>query len=91
MVLCASNADHSDVKLLVPPASAKVGDRVQFPGFSGEPAAPNQVAKKKILERLAPLVRSNHCCYPCYRASMELSVCLSAASHRCNWSRALER
>lgn len=56
MVLCACNADHSEVKLLDPPASASIGDRVTFPGYSGEPAQPNQVAKKKILEKLAPMV-----------------------------------
>jgi aminoacyl tRNA synthase complex-interacting multifunctional protein 1 len=57
MVICASNADHSIVKLLEPPANANVGDRVTFDGFSGEPASSAQVAKKKILERLAPDVR----------------------------------
>lgn len=57
MVLCASNADHTDVKLIEVPSSAKVGDRVQFPGFSGEAAQPNQMAKKKIFEKLAPMVR----------------------------------
>lgn len=56
MVLCASNKDHSVVRLLEPPASAKIGDRVLFNGFNGEPATPAQVAKKKIFETLAPFV-----------------------------------
>jgi tRNA-binding EMAP/Myf-like protein len=58
MVLCASNADHSAVKLLEPPADAKVGDKVAFPGFEGEVATPAQMAKKKILEGLLPEVRA---------------------------------
>lgn len=56
MVLCACNADKSAVKLLEPPAAANTGDRVVFGAFSGEPATPAQVAKKKIFETLAPLV-----------------------------------
>jgi tRNA-binding EMAP/Myf-like protein len=54
MVLCTSNADHTQVKLLEPPANSKPGDRVTFVGFSGEPAPAAQVAKKKLLEKLAP-------------------------------------
>lgn len=57
MVLCAATADKSDVKLLEVPESATVGEKVVFTGFSGEPATPAQVAKKKIFETLAPLVR----------------------------------
>lgn len=36
MVICASTADHSEVKLLEPPAGAKAGDCVSFPGFGLE-------------------------------------------------------
>ena len=56
MVICASNADHSVVKLLEPPVNANVGDRVTFDGFSGEPASASALAKKKILEKLLPEV-----------------------------------
>lgn len=56
MVLCSSNADHTNVKLLVPPSNSNIGDKVIFQGFSGEPAQPNQMAKKKIFEKLAPQV-----------------------------------
>lgn len=59
MVLCASNPDHTAVQLLAPPSVAKVGDRVVFPGFSGEAATANVVAKKKIFEKLAPLLRTD--------------------------------
>jgi methionine--tRNA ligase beta chain len=70
MVICASNADHSVVKLLEPPATAQPGDCVSFPGFGleeeladggkrREPATSSQVAKKKILEKLAPGLKTN--------------------------------
>lgn len=59
MVLCAVNSDHSVVRLLEPPAAASVGDKVSFPGFEGEPATPAQVAKKKLLEGLAPMLRTD--------------------------------
>mmetsp|Transcript_5190 Transcript_5190/g.7968 ORF Transcript_5190/g.7968 Transcript_5190/m.7968 type:complete len:377 (-) Transcript_5190:103-1233(-) len=59
MVVCASNVDHSVVKLLEPPENAAVGDRVTFDGFDGEPAAPSAVAKKKILEKILPDMRTS--------------------------------
>jgi hypothetical protein len=61
MVICASNADHSVVKLLEPPANANIGDRVTFDGFTGEPASASALAKKKILEKLMPEVRPCLC------------------------------
>ena len=60
MVLCSCNADHSDVKLLDIPASAKPGDRVKFKGFDSEPASSSVVAKKKILESIAPFLNTNN-------------------------------
>lgn len=59
MVLCASNAEHTVVKLLEPPASAAPGERVEFAGFSSEAATPAQMAKKKILEKLAPQLKTD--------------------------------
>eukprot|EP01039_Chlorochromonas_danica_P010118 gene10118-11200_t len=59
MVLCACNSDHSQVALVEVPADAKVGERVLFPGFSSEPATPAQMVKKKILETLAPGLRTD--------------------------------
>ena len=56
MVLCACNADHTIVKLLDPPADALPGAQVSFPGYFGVPALPTHMAKKKILEKLAPKV-----------------------------------
>jgi glutamyl-tRNA synthetase len=59
MVLCASNADHSVVKLVSPPFDAKIGERVTVPDFdfaseAGAPLAENALGKKKVLEQLAP-------------------------------------
>jgi methionine--tRNA ligase beta chain len=61
MVLCASNEDHTEVKLVSPPIDAKVGERVTIPDFDfeGEDAAPfaeNKVGKKKVFENLAPFL-----------------------------------
>jgi methionine--tRNA ligase beta chain len=54
MVLCACSADRSVIKLLEPPTDAVVGERVVFESFSGEPASSSVMAKKKVLEKLAP-------------------------------------
>ena len=55
MVLCASNADHTAVEFVIPPANAKIGERVEFASVETVEAKPqNQVAKKKLLEKLVP-------------------------------------
>ncbi len=58
MVLCASNAEHTEVKFVEVPASAKVGDRVVVAGEGVgpvvDPLAPNTLAKKKVFELIAP-------------------------------------
>lgn len=64
MVLCASNADHSVVRLVNPPIDAKIGERVTVPDFNfegedGAPATENQVGKKKLVEKLAPFLVTN--------------------------------
>jgi aminoacyl tRNA synthase complex-interacting multifunctional protein 1 len=61
MVLCASNSDHTDVKMVSVPVEAKVGERVTVPdmNFEGEEGAPyaeNKIGKKKIFEGLAPFM-----------------------------------
>jgi len=50
MVLCASSEDKSSVEFVNPPAEALPGERVTCEGMVAEPASPNQVKKKKILE-----------------------------------------
>lgn len=59
MVLCASNADHTAVEFAVPPEGAKIGERVTFEGYDGEPEAENKVAKKKMFEKLAPDLKTD--------------------------------
>mmetsp|Transcript_4391 Transcript_4391/g.5600 ORF Transcript_4391/g.5600 Transcript_4391/m.5600 type:complete len:830 (+) Transcript_4391:102-2591(+) len=64
MVLCASNDDHSVVKLLNPPVDAIVGERVtvsgiNFEGEEGEPFGENKVGKKKVLEKVSEFMRTN--------------------------------
>jgi len=64
MVLCASNEDHTEVKLVSVPVEAKVGERVTVPGFSfegeeGEPYAENKIGKKKVFEKLAPFLKTS--------------------------------
>lgn len=59
MVLCASNADHTAVEFVVPPEGSKLGERVQFEGFSGDPEPENKVAKKKVFEKLAPDLKTD--------------------------------
>jgi len=51
MVLCASNAEHTKVELLVPPEGSQPGDKVYFEGFEGEPDKQLN-PKKKVFEAL---------------------------------------
>jgi aminoacyl tRNA synthase complex-interacting multifunctional protein 1 len=52
MVLCACNADHTEVEFVIPPPNAKIGERVMFGNIEGEPETENKFAKKKMLEKL---------------------------------------
>eukprot|EP00531_Pseudo-nitzschia_arenysensis_P005991 CAMPEP_0116144538 /NCGR_PEP_ID=MMETSP0329-20121206/16061_1 /TAXON_ID=697910 /ORGANISM="Pseudo-nitzschia arenysensis, Strain B593" /LENGTH=864 /DNA_ID=CAMNT_0003639979 /DNA_START=252 /DNA_END=2846 /DNA_ORIENTATION=- len=61
MVLCASNEDHSVVRLVAPPVDAKIGERVTIPDFDFEsedaaPFAENKIGKKKVFEKIAPFL-----------------------------------
>jgi glutamyl-tRNA synthetase len=61
MVLCASNMDHTDVRLVNPPVDAKIGERVTIPDFDfegeeGQPYAENKLGKKKVFESIAPFL-----------------------------------
>ncbi|XWS13387.1 hypothetical protein CRYUN_Cryun36dG0033400 [Craigia yunnanensis] len=66
MVLAASNSDHSKVELVEPPKSATVGERVTFPGFTGEP---DDVLnpKKKVWETLQEDLHSDANLVGCYK------------------------
>lgn len=62
MVMCASNADHTSVEIMSPPAGAKIGERVLFGDYTKdnkEPEPENKVAKKKIFESVAPDLKTN--------------------------------
>jgi len=64
MVLCASNADHTEVKLVNPPPDANIGERVTIPGFNfagddATPMAENKIGKKKIFQKIAPFLVTN--------------------------------
>mmetsp|Transcript_13917 Transcript_13917/g.20545 ORF Transcript_13917/g.20545 Transcript_13917/m.20545 type:complete len:433 (+) Transcript_13917:143-1441(+) len=54
MVLCASNSDHTKVEFVVPPSDVPLGERVAFGDLQGDPEPDNKIAKKKILEKLLP-------------------------------------
>ncbi|XVE84718.1 hypothetical protein DITRI_Ditri17bG0035900 [Diplodiscus trichospermus] len=66
MVLAASNCNHTKVKLVEPPKSAIVGERVTFPGFTGEP---DDVLnpKKKVWETLQVDLHSDANLVACYK------------------------
>eukprot|EP00594_Rhizosolenia_setigera_P013839 CAMPEP_0178955550 /NCGR_PEP_ID=MMETSP0789-20121207/9670_1 /TAXON_ID=3005 /ORGANISM="Rhizosolenia setigera, Strain CCMP 1694" /LENGTH=878 /DNA_ID=CAMNT_0020637199 /DNA_START=276 /DNA_END=2912 /DNA_ORIENTATION=- len=64
MVLCSSNEDHTDVKIISVPHEAKIGERVTVSGWDfesedGKPFAENKLQKKKILQKLAPFMTTD--------------------------------
>ena len=85
MVLCASNEDHTDVKLVSVPVDAKIGERVTVRGFDfgsqeGAPFAENKVGKKKVFEKIAPFLKTSEYGVPefCGRPLMtSAGVCTS--------------
>lgn len=58
MVLCACDTEDQ-VKFVEPPADAKIGERVTVEGYDGEPATPNQLLKKKMLDAIFPDLKTN--------------------------------
>jgi|GEM_PF-301223 len=68
MVLCASNADHTQVELVDVPEGAVVGERVTFGGIEGtfEPWVPNLINKKKVFEAVAPCLKTSDDKIPCW-------------------------
>ena len=65
MVMCAGNADHTQVELMRPPEGSVVGERIQLEGnpILGEPVASAYEAvlnpKKKYAERFLPMLKTN--------------------------------
>jgi methionyl-tRNA synthetase len=45
----------------------KVGERIMFSGHPGEPLPPNQIAKKKVWEAVAPHLGTNDECVAQYK------------------------
>ncbi|XP_062174929.1 methionine--tRNA ligase, cytoplasmic-like [Alnus glutinosa] len=66
MVLAASSSDHTKVELVDPPQSARVGERVTFPGFDG---VPDDVLnpKKKVWETVQVDLNTNSELVACYK------------------------
>ena len=59
MVLCASSADRSTVAFVEPPEGAAPGERVLMEGAAAvPPASPNQMKKKKLMEKAAEELRA---------------------------------
>lgn len=89
MVLCASNEDHTEVKLVSVPVEAKVGERITVPGvdFELESAAPfaeNKIGKQKVFEKIAPFLRTGEYGVPefCGRPLMtSAGVCTSSITN----------
>ncbi|KAI9194345.1 hypothetical protein LWI28_005212 [Acer negundo] len=66
MVLAASNADHTKVELVEPPKSAKIGERVTFPGYQGE-SDDVLNPKKKVWETVQVDLHTNAELVACYK------------------------
>ena len=66
LVLCTSNADHTEVDFVIPPEGAAVGERVMFAGFEGEPEAVLN-PKKKQLDAVSPDLKTNAEGVACYK------------------------
>ena len=64
MVLCAASEDGK-VEFVAPPAESEPGERVVCEGMMVEPASPNQVNKKKLMQKAAEELRAidNVACY----------------------------
>jgi len=68
MVLAASNSDHTQVELLIPPPGTKVGERVTFDGYSGEPE--DQLnPKHKVWEAIQPDFITSDDCVATYKGT----------------------
>ncbi|KAI2494490.1 putative tRNA binding domain [Fragilaria crotonensis] len=63
MVLCASDDSHEKVEFVGPTSTTSTlpipGERLLFGTLTGEPEPENKVAKKKIVEKVLPNLRTN--------------------------------
>lgn len=90
MVLCASNHDHTQVRLVNPPIDAKIGERIIIPNIpvtdenNTEAYPENKIAKKKVFESIAPHLKTNQYGIPefCGRPFMtSAGACTSPINH----------
>ena len=66
LVLCTSNADHTEVDFVIPPEGAAIGERIAFAGHEGEPEAV-LAPKKKQLETVGEFLKTNADGVACYK------------------------
>lgn len=72
MVMCASNAEHTEIELMRPPEGSVVGERIQLEGnpILGAPVSSAYEAvlnpKKKYAERFLPMLKTNDSCEGTY-------------------------
>jgi len=67
MLLAASSSDHTIVEPLEPPSGSKIGERVTFEGYAGEPVLPHLNPKQKIWETVQPDFITNNDCVATYK------------------------
>lgn len=76
MVLCASNDEHTVVEPLRAPEGATMGERVFFGdegSQQGDPAAPNQLQKKKYWESCQPCLKTDANCVANFNGKIMLT------------------
>lgn len=73
MVLCASEVDaqgnKAKTEFVIPPDAAKVGERISFAEFPGEPEDEKKIKKKKVWEACAPDLATNAQGIACYKGA----------------------
>jgi len=73
MVIAASNDDKSKTEILDPPQNAKVGERIMFEGFTGEPDQELN-PKKKIWETIQPDLKTNSEGIATYKGTIQFTT-----------------
>ena len=83
MVLCASDASHENVELLIAPEGAAPGERVKFGAWDAEQSdahTENQMKKKKTWEKVVDDLRTTDGCVAAYK---DLEMVTSAGAVTC--------
>lgn len=82
MVLCASSTDHTAVELIQPPEGAKIGEKIFFEGYEGEPDKELN-PKKKIFESLKPDLFINASLVATYRDKQQKELAFLTSAGPC--------